>query len=115
VIKIELSKYPVIYNGNEYKVDIIKEHVAFSEYQWEVIIYKFVLKTFPFGKTQYKWKRVYAHLTGWGNYKKWLGKYVELAQQAVINYEESIKSKITMESLNNQGIKQWEEWDGVIK
>ena len=47
--------------------------------------------------------------------KKWLGKYVGLAQQVIINYEESIKGKITMESVNNQGIKQWEEWDGVVK
>jgi len=115
MIKIELSKYPVIHNGNEYRVDIVKDHVCLGNYQWKVKVYKFVLKTIPFGRTKYKWKKVYTYESGWTNYNQWLGKYIELAKLAVIKYEELIKTKMELENRNNQGIKQWNEWDGNIR
>ena len=115
MIKIELSKYPVIHNGNEYRVDVVKDHIALGSYQWKVNIYKFVLKkTLPFGCAKYKWKTVYTYTTGWSKYRKWLGKYIELAELAVTRYEESIESDIKTRELNNQGIKRWNEWDGKI-
>jgi len=112
---MELSKYPITHNGNKYRVDIIKDHVAFDHYQWEAVVYEFILKTLPFGLKKYVWKKVYTHSTGWSNYNKWVGNFIDLAKLGVTVYEKSVKNEEDMKNNEKQGIKKWNEWDGVIK
>jgi len=112
---MELSKYPVIYNENEYRVDISKDYLSLGEHQWKVQVYKFLLKTLPFGRTKCKWEKVYTYNSGWHDYKKWLDNFIELAKLVVIRYEESIKAQEESKNKEKQGIKQWNEWDGVIE
>lgn len=105
-----LSKYPVTGSYGEYKVDLHKSYVTMGMYQWVVKVYKY----YPNRKLK-KYKKLHKYESGWGNYyDKYIGKYIELATEAVKQYENIIEKETTRKSDHEQGIKEFELWDGKI-
>jgi hypothetical protein len=103
----KLEKYPVIYKNKEYRVDIIES----IHYQYTAIVYeKIIKKPSWFNKDDFEFIVLYKYNVGVG----WWGKYIELAENAVKRYIQEYENKIKMENKHNEGIEEWNKWNGRI-
>lgn len=104
-----LSKYPVITEEGNYRVDINKSHIAFGMYCWIVYVYvKNDKKTF-FNRKEFT--RVYEYETGWCSFEEHAVNLVGLAEKAVRTYEEEV---VIFNRNFDASIKKFEKWDGNL-
>lgn len=104
-----LNKYPVISkNGNQYEVDVINDWVTCSGYQWKINVFiKTNRRIFP--------RRMVHTCSMFWNYDNYIGKYKELAIGAVLDYKNSIAEYNKSKQRHENGIRKFNEWDGIIR
>jgi hypothetical protein len=107
---MKLEKFPVQGELGEYHVSVRDSYVCLGMYEWEVDIYKF-----DPNKMFFKYKRLHRYTSGWSRYREFIGKYVELAQKIVKDYESKIIQEQTDEINHEKGLKEFDVWDGKLQ
>lgn len=104
-----MYKFPVQGQLDEYKVVVKDKYVVLGLYEWEVNIYKYNPS-----KLFFKHKKLYSLTTGYSKYRDYIGKYIELANLAVKDYEGSIIQEKQDEINHQKGLKEFDLWDGKL-
>ncbi|EPZ47673.1 hypothetical protein [Alicyclobacillus acidoterrestris] len=106
---VKLSKYPVTTIVGEYYVDLEDKYVTAR-------LYNLVARVYVKRNSRFlKWKLVYRTHTGWDKRNEWTGRYVEFAKLAVRGYEQMMVNQLRSQQAHNDGITQFERWDGVVE
>ncbi|MRX54662.1 hypothetical protein GJU41_11830 [Bacillus idriensis] len=107
-----LEKYPVMSELGDYKVEIVKQHVALGAYRWIAKVY--VKRQTP-RFYQRKFKLIYEKETGWSQYEEIANNLVAFAQDAVFDYEYSVYKKERDRRTQEKSIEEFVNWDGMIR
>lgn len=120
VNEVALFKYPVYSNRRgverEYRVDVGVEH----EYSFggldRLYVRVFTRQRSRLPWREFKWVKVYGRscntLHHQEEFDEWNGRYVELAKDAVYEYESEILSDAESQRRREQGVVEFEQWDG---
>jgi hypothetical protein len=107
---MKLLKYPVTTPDGEYQVVVYERYITCGIYGFNADV------QIPCNSMFRKFKTVY-NISYWPNKfeEKYNHNYIKFAQDAIIQYEDSIKVKIERKKLIRENLAAWDQWDGIVR